>query len=636
METTNLPVVAPLESLLNSIAAHWQSLADTLAFDTARLGDADVIIRIVLQVFLLLCSAFFSGSETALFSLSRLDLQQLRKRRDPRGEKVHELLDQPRRLIISILSGNELVNIAAAANMAGLLNSLYGSENIIWINLFVMVPLLLLFGEVTPKTVAVSNPVRFALKISADLMSTWVKLSTPMRWLIRGIADRTTTLFVGNEKAADNILQADEFRSLVEAFASEGELDATERAIIHNLLEAGDTEIVEIMTPRTRINFLDSDMPMPEMIAKFREYRNPRVPVFLHHRDNLVGFLHAEDILRMTLKSDKPVEDWDLNELLRPAVVVPPTKLVDEMLEFYQQKNARAAIVLNEFGGVDGIVSLKDVLSFIFGQITGEAPGQDLYDEKDENSYYVPGEMRLTDFNNLTNFGIEDPRMTTVGGVIFRHLDRLPKRDDAVQVEGVVMRAIEMDAHRIKTVHAYRGDLEEESKTTDEPGTESSEDKPVKGSGKHKKAKSKKVKEKPEEGSEKRQEGNEKAEEGSEIAEEGSEKPGKGKEKLEEGTKKSEQDSKKSEENTKKSEENTKKSEEDTKKSEEDTKKPQEDMKESEAGTKNSAEVRKKSEEDTRKPEKGSEEAEEANKKPKDGSEKPEKASGKPEKGSEV
>jgi CBS domain containing-hemolysin-like protein len=542
VETTNLSVAAPLEPVLNSIAAYWQSLADTLAFDSARLGDADVLFRIGLQVFLLFCSAFFSGSETALFSLSRLDLQQLRKRRDPRGEKVHELLDQPRRLIISILSGNELVNIAAAANMAGLLTSLYGSENIIWINLFVMVPLLLLFGEVTPKTIAVSNPVRFALKISANYMSTWVKVSTPFRWLIRGIADRTTTLFVGNEKAADNILQADEFRSLVEAFASEGELDATERAIIHNLLEAGDTEIVEIMTPRTRINFLDSDMPMPEMIAKFREYRNPRVPVYRYHRDNLAGFLHAEDVLRMTLKSDKPVEEWDLNELLRPAVVVPPTKLVDEMLDFYQNKNARAAIVLNEFGGVDGMVTLKDVLTFIFGQITGEAPGQDLYDEQDENSYYVAGEMKLTDFNNLTNFGIEDPRMTTVGGVIFRHLDRLPKRDDAIQVEGVVMRAIAMDAHRIKTVHAYRGDLEEEQKTADEPddkheaeelGKENHEqlpqqepkDKPVKGSGKPKKASEniEKVSEKPGKGSEK-------PKKVSENTEKVSEKPGKGSE----------------------------------------------------------------------------------------------------------
>ena len=468
MATSNTPDVTPIEPMLSLIDSNWQALVDTLTFDSSRLGDPDVLFRIGLQVFLLLCSAFFSGSETALFSLSRLDLQQLRKRRDPRGEKVHELLDQPRRLIISILSGNELVNIAAAANMAGLLTSLYGSANTIWINLLVMVPLLLLFGEVTPKTIAVANPVRFALNISADRMSSWVKFSSPLRWLIRGVADRTTTLFVGEEKAADNILKADEFKSLVEAFAAEGELDATERAIIHNLLEAGDTEIVEIMTPRTHINFLDADMPITELVATFRSYQKPRVPVFRHHRDNLVGILHAEDVLRLIISGNTPVEEWTLDSLLRPVVVVPPTKLVDEMLDFFQSKNARAAIVLNEFGGVDGIVTLKDVLTFIFGQITGKAAGLELYDERDENSYFVPGEMKLTDFNNLTNFGIEDARMTTVAGVIFRHLDRMPALDDAVEVEDVVMRVTEMDAHRIIAVHAYKGNLREQTTESDE------------------------------------------------------------------------------------------------------------------------------------------------------------------------
>lgn len=459
VENTNLELSSFFDPLLGAVSEQMASVSSMLAIDSARLSEPDVLFRISLQVLLLLCSAFFSGSETALFSLSRLDLQQLRKHRDPRGEKVHELLDEPRKLIISILSGNELVNIAAAANMAGLITSLYGSDNAVLINLFVMVPLLLLFGEVTPKTIAVANPVRFALNITADRMSIWVNFSAPLRWVIRGIADRTTTLFVGDEKAADNILQADEFRSLVEAFAAEGELDATERAIIHNLLEAGDTEIVEIMTPRTRINFLQADMPMPELIAQFRLYRNPRVPVYRKHRDDLVGILHAEDVLRRVMSGDTDVSKWQLDDLLRPAVVVPPTKLVDEMFDHFQTNNARAAIVMNEFGGVDGIVTMKDVLTFIFGQIIGKAPGEDLYDEKDDNSYIVPGEMRLTDFNNLTNFGLEDARMTTVGGIIFRHLDRLPKPDDAVQVEGVVMRAVAMDAHRIKTVHAFRGML---------------------------------------------------------------------------------------------------------------------------------------------------------------------------------
>jgi CBS domain containing-hemolysin-like protein len=432
------------------------------AFDTARLGDPDMIIRLCLQALLLCGSAFFSGSETALFSLSRLDLQKLRRERNRHTETLHALLDQPRRLIISILCGNELVNVAAAANMTGILVSLYGTERAGWISILVMVPLLLLFGEVTPKTISVSNPVRVSTGVVATPMSLWVRIVSPLVWIIRGIADRLTTLIVGEEKAAENILQLDEFRTLVEEVAKEGELNATERALIYNLLEAGDTEVVEIMTPRTRTAFLNADMTIPEMVERFRAYRHPRVPVFRHHRDNLVGFLHAEDILRLVL-DDTDLSALELDNIMHPPVVVPLTKKVDEMFDFFTANNARAAAVLNEFGGVEGFVTMKDVLTFIFGQISGDVEGQELYQERDEDTYEVAGDMKLTDFNNLSNFGIEDPRMTTIGGVAFRHLDRLPRVGDSISIEDITITVLEMDEHRIARVRISRGIRGEES-----------------------------------------------------------------------------------------------------------------------------------------------------------------------------
>jgi CBS domain containing-hemolysin-like protein len=302
----------------------------------------------------------------------------------------------------------------------------------------------------------VSNPLRISTKVVASPMSLWVRLVTPLRWAIRGIADRVTTLIVGEERERDNILQVDEFKTLVEEVAKEGQLNATERALIYNLLEAGDTEIVEIMMPRTRTAFINVEMPLPEMIARFQAIRHPRVPVFRGHRDNLVGFLHAEDVLRLVL-SEQPLEGLSPEEIIRPPVVVPLTKKVDEMFEFFQNHNARAAVVLNEFGGVEGFVTMSDVLSFIFGHTSGQAKGQELYRERDENLYEVPGDMKLTDFNNLTNFGIEDPRMTTIGGVAFRHLDRLPREGDRVIVEGIVITVVEMDEHRIARVRVARG-----------------------------------------------------------------------------------------------------------------------------------------------------------------------------------
>ena len=452
-----------MEPILVQLSQYWQVVVDFFYFDPALLSEPGMVVRIGVQVLLLVCSAFFSSSETALFSLSRLDLQQLRREKNAHAETIHELLDQPRRLIISILSGNELVNIAAAMNMAAILVVLYDNGNAGWINLIVMVPLLLLIGEVTPKTIAVSNPMRYSSRIVAAPLKIWIQLISPIVWMIRGVADRITTWFVGEVKTADNILQVDEFLTLVEQVSKEGVLDATERALIYNLLDAGETEIVEVMTPRTQMAFINVDMPFPEIVEKFITYKHPRVPVFKTHRDNLVGFLHAEDILRIVLDDKDSISSLTIEEVMHPPVVVPLTKKVDEMFDFFQHHRVRAAACLNEFGGVEGFITMRGVLSFIFGDISGGTQATaGLYAERDNNIYEVPGEMRLNDFDNLTNFGIEDPRMTTIGGVAFRHLDRLPQEGDRVQLEDILIEVLEMDEHRIARVRVAKGvDLDE-------------------------------------------------------------------------------------------------------------------------------------------------------------------------------
>ncbi len=413
-----------------------------------------MIARFGLQGFLFLCSAFFSGSETAMFSLSRLDLQKLRRERHPQSEAIHAMLDQPRRLIISILCGNELVNIAATVNLAGILVALYGPERAGVLNVLVMVPLLLLLGEVTPKTISVSNPLKISSRVVAPILKKWVFVVSPLRFLIRVVSDRITTWIVGR-RDPENILRVEEFRTLLEDVAAEGELDATERVLIDNLLEASETEIVEIMTPRTRIKFLDADDSAAKMIEDFRGFQHPRVPVYRGNRDNLVGFVHAEDIVRHTF-AETDLSTLDAAQLMRPPVVVPPTKHVDEMFDFFQANTARAAIVLNEFGGVDGLVTMRDVITFIFGEISGE--GQDLHDERDRDVYDVAGDMKLTDFDDLTNLGIDDPRMTTVGGVVFRYLDRLPEVGDTVDIAtGLTATVLEMDGLRLSRVRISKG-----------------------------------------------------------------------------------------------------------------------------------------------------------------------------------
>jgi putative hemolysin len=151
-----------------------------------------------------------------------------------------------------------------------------------------------------------------------------------------------------------------------------------------------------------------------------------------------------------------------LGEIMHPPVVVPLTKKVDEMFDFFRANGVRAAACLNEFGGVEGFITIYDVLTFIFGDISGETRGRSLYQERDLNIYELPGEMKLTDANNLTHFGLEDPRMTTIGGVAFRHLDRLPHVGDRVVVDDVALTVLEMDAHRISRVRVAKVSAEED------------------------------------------------------------------------------------------------------------------------------------------------------------------------------
>lgn len=429
-----------------------------LMIDTQQLLQVDMILRIMLQIVLLLASSFFSGSETALFSLSRRDLQQLRRDRHPRFEAVQTLLERPRQLIISILCGNEIINIAATANMTGILITLYGAEQGAIMSIVLMVPLLLLFGEVTPKTIAVSDPVKISTQIIALPLSIWVKFIAPFRWAIRLLSDQITTRLVGEETAAENILRVDEFRSLVDEVVKGGELSASERSLIYNLLEAGTTEVIEIMIPRTQVAFIDDEMPVEKIVDKVRTLRYTRLPVYHRTRDNLQGFIHAEDIMQRVL-TDTDFKDVRLEDIMHPPVIVPPTKKVDEMFDFFRDHKVQAAAVLNEFGGIDGLVTLKSVLSFVFGKVTPETSPHPVFTQLAENMFNVPADMKLTAFEDLTNFGITDPRMTTIGGVMLRALDRLPQVGDEITIEGVQFKVLEMDGLRISRLLVSKGGI---------------------------------------------------------------------------------------------------------------------------------------------------------------------------------
>ena len=431
--------------------------------------DWELLVRLLIQCGLFSMSAFFSGSETALFSLSRIDLQKLRNSRNPHSESIHAMLDEPRRLIVSLLCGNELVNIAAAANMTMILVRAFGEEDAGWINVVVMVPLLLLFGEVTPKTIAVNFPVKFATLLSARFLPKWIFIVTPLRNVVRMVADRVTTLVVGEHVGRENILKADELRTLMADSEETGVIQASERVLIDKVLEAAETDVARIMTPGPRIRFLDGDLPIEELVERFRSFRHPRVPVYRGHWDNVIGFLHAEDLLRR-VRSEGGLAAIELRDILKPAHFVPPTKKVDEMLEYFQRFDTRAAVVIGEYGEVLGIVTIKDVLSFIFGEISGKMRGQEYFQQEDNDSFTVPGYMRLADVRTLTNFDIDDPLMNTIGGVTLVLFGRLPRVGEKVFYADYEITVKEVSGMRITRVRVSRGATPDEPEDTpDEP-----------------------------------------------------------------------------------------------------------------------------------------------------------------------
>lgn len=421
--------------------------------DPPRILELDMLARIILQILLFAASAFFSGSETALFSLSRFDLQRLARARHPAADTLHRLLERPRRLIVSILCGNELINIAAAANMTAILVELMGVEAAAWTAAFVMIPLLLVFGEVTPKTLAVSNPVWASTRIVAAPMSHWVRIATPLTFVVRALADRVTTLLIGSERTRENILHVDELRMLIEEGVESGEITTTERLLVHGLLSAGATEVRKIMTPRAEVAFIDGSLDDATIRQRFFELRRARVPVYRGTRDQVDGFLYVEDLLEAGDDEDAP---GGLRDLLHPPIAVPATKQVDEMLDYFDERGARAALVVNEFGTVEGMVTLSDVTRLLFAEVFEEAATHAAEIIESDGGFDVEGRATIAEVRKATGVDIEDPVMTTIAGAALRAFGRVPETGDRTLLDGLTLTVTAMDNLRITRLRIER------------------------------------------------------------------------------------------------------------------------------------------------------------------------------------
>jgi putative hemolysin len=417
--------------------------------------DITFWLEVLLFVGLLGFSAFCSRSETSLFSLTERQLAQLRHDDHPRVGLIERMLNEPRRLIITILIGNELVNVSASVISAALVIALLGAENK-WINLLIMVPILLLVGEITPKTLAIRNNVAFASYQSRPIDSL-ARLITPLRWVVRRIADLFITLVVGSERARGSIVTEDMLRTLAHEAVGEGELDLLEARTIGQIFEFGDKSVEEVMTPRANIHYLPVEMPPSEMLDEIRRTRFSKFPVFEETRDSVVGMLYARDLLGQDLAAlarDPAV----LRGLLRKAYFVPETKPVAELFQAFRRRKLSLALTVDEFGGVTGLVTMEDLLECIFGEIYSPSDGRREFpfEKVEGRCYRVSGAMPLAAFAAKTGIPFDESVAETVGGLLLHECGELPTEGATLELEELAITIESVQDNRIHTLLVER------------------------------------------------------------------------------------------------------------------------------------------------------------------------------------
>ncbi len=334
---------------------------------------ADVALRLIIYFSLLLMSGFFSGSETAMFSVGQVQLMRLRQEKHRRVPLLESLLEQPRRLIATIFIGNEFVNIGASALLASVSHHYLRAQGplvVTVVSTVISVVLILMLGEITPKNLAAQMPERWALAAARPI---WLlaTVMAPLRWTIERIADAVVHLFGDAEQTAHGpAVGEDEFLTMVDAVREEGQIGESESRLIHNVFEFGDRRVSDVMTSRADTFTVSAKLSQRQILQQVRAQRFSRVPVYRGSRHRVVGVLHAKDLI--PLAHGGPLRHRRLADVLRPAYFVPKTTTCEHLFRELRRRRLHLALVVDEYGAVIGMVTMEDLLEEIFGEIKDE------------------------------------------------------------------------------------------------------------------------------------------------------------------------------------------------------------------------------------------------------------------------
>jgi CBS domain containing-hemolysin-like protein len=369
---------------------------------------------------------------------------------------------------MTILIGNELVNVSASVISAAFIIRLLGDENK-WINLFVMVPILLLVGEITPKTLAIRNNIAFA-SFESRPIEFFAKIVRPLRWIVRKVADGFITLIIGKERSRGNIITEDMVRILAHEAADEGVLDQTEAQFIDQIFDFGNKTMEDVMTPRSDIFFLPVESKVSEIVNELRRTRHTKVPIYKEHRDNILGILYARDLLGADLNTISQDKE-EYVKLLREPYFVPESKLAAELFDTFRERRMSCALTVDEYGGVTGLVTMEDLLECIFGEIhsPSDVSPHVYIQELGEESYSIDGVMPVVDLNQRIGSNFSEDSAETVGGLLLHEYGELPPEDTEIVIGEFHFKVVEVEENRIKKLLLERAS---ETTVSDEKTTE--------------------------------------------------------------------------------------------------------------------------------------------------------------------
>ncbi len=412
------------------------------------MSDLPLFILLVLLVFM---SAFFSSSETALINLSKIRLKHLVKEKVKNADKLEKLYEDSNKLIGAILIGNNIVNVATSSIATIITTSRFSNAGLgISVGLTTLV--ILIFGEITPKNLALKNSESISLFV-APIILFLVRIFTPILFILNSISNLLSSLLGQRNDDKKPTITQDELKTIVDVSNQEGVLETDETEMIQNIFEFKDLTVDDIMIQRRDIVAISSEMSYDEIIDVFKNRQLSRLPIYEDTIDDIIGVLYAKDLFF----TEQSKEDFDIKAVMREPVFVNEFVKISDFFKKMQQVKTHIAIVLDEYGGVAGIVTMEDLVESIVGDIYDEYDQQDEEVRKlKENIYVINGNSKLTEIQDLLQVELVSKDYESLGGYLMDKMGKIPTQGDIYEDENFKFIISSMDKNRINKVKVIR------------------------------------------------------------------------------------------------------------------------------------------------------------------------------------